>query len=123
MKRIDKLYESVGIAEKMYIQAEIELIDDIDQQITLEVWQNLVELWKKKIAIMAIPQVISSQQLELMLEQYYLKTEAPTLEYVYSLCALVSQTPFDLQPILECTNMEELLQKSTKLLESDINSE
>jgi hypothetical protein len=40
------------------------------------------------IAIMAIPQVISSQLLELMLEQYYLKTEIPTLEYVYSLCAL-----------------------------------
>ena len=37
---------------------------------------------------LASPQIISSEQLDLMLEQYYLKTDTPTLEYVYSLCAL-----------------------------------
>ena len=116
LKQIDNLHESAGMAEKMYIQAEIELIDDIDQQITLEVWQNLVELWKKKISIMAIPQVISSQQLELMLEQYYLKTEIPTLEYVYSLCALGASHPDELQSILESTVLDQLIERCQKVL-------
>ena len=66
---------------------------------------------------------LTSHQLDHVLEQYYLKTETPTMEYVHSLCALSSQTPLDLQPILECTNLEQLLQRTTKLLESDINHE
>ena len=86
-------------------------------------WETLVELWKNKIKKSADNPELTSHQLEHVLEQYYLKTETPTMEYVYSLCALASETPLDLQPILECTDMEELLQKSTKLLESDINSE
>ena len=45
------------------------------------------------------------------------------MEYVHSLCALASETPLDLQPILECTNLEQLLERTTKLLESDINYE
>ena len=66
---------------------------------------------------------LTSHQLDHVLEEYYLKTETPTMEYVYSLCALASQTPLDLQPILECINLEQLLERTTKLLESDINHE
>ena len=122
-RSIEQLHHNDGIEKKMYIQAEIEIISDIDSSISLGQWENLVELWKNNIKKSAGNPELTSHQLDHVLEQYYLKTETPTMEYVYSLCALVSQTPFDLQPILECTNMEELLQKSTKLLESDINSE
>ena len=122
-RSIEQLHHNDGIEKKMYIQAEIEIISDIDSSISLAQWENLVELWKNNIKKSAGNPELTSHQLDHVLEQYYLKTETPTMEYVYSLCALVSQTPFDLQPILECTNMEELLQKSTKLLESDINSE
>jgi hypothetical protein len=45
------------------------------------------------------------------------------MEYIHSLCALASKTPLDLQSILECTNLDQLLQRSTKLLEFDINNE
>ena len=65
---------------------------------------------------------LTSHQLDHVLEQYYLKTETPTMEYVHSLCALASDTPLDLQPILECSNLEQLLERTTKLLESDINT-
>ena len=122
-RSIEQLHHNDGIEKKMYIQAEIEIISDIDSSISLGQWENLVELWKNNIKKSAGNPELTSHQLDHVLEQYYLKTETPTMEYVYSLCALVSQTPFDLQPILECTNMEELLQKSIKLLESDINSE
>ena len=122
-RSIEQLHHNDGIEKKMYIQAEIEIISDIDSSISLAQWENLVELWKNNIKKSAGNPQLTSHQLDHVLEQYYLKTETPTMEYVYSLCALVSQTPFDLQPILECTNMEELLQKSIKLLESDINSE
>jgi hypothetical protein len=33
----------------MYIQAEVEMIPEIDENITLEKWESLIELWKKKI--------------------------------------------------------------------------
>ncbi|MBT6647059.1 MAG: LON domain containing protein [Thaumarchaeota archaeon] len=122
-RSIEQLHHNDGIEKKMYIQAEIEIISDIDSSISLTQWETLVELWKNNIKKSAGNPELTSHQLDHVLEQYYLKTETPTMEYVYSLCALVSQTPFDLQPILECTNMEELLQKSIKLLESDINSE
>ncbi len=122
-RSIEQLHHNDGIEKKMYIQAEIEIISDIDESISLGQWENLVELWKNNIKKRVGNSELTSHQLDHVLEQYYLKTETPTIEYVYSLCALVSQTPFDLQPILECTNMEELLQKSIKLLESDINSE
>ena len=122
-RSIEQLHHNNGIEKKMYIQAEIEIISDIDSSISLTQWETLVELWKNNIKKSAGNPELTSHQLDHVLEQYYLKTETPTMEYVYSLCALVSQTPFDLQPILECTNMEELLQKSIKLLESDINSE
>jgi len=122
-KTIEQLHHNDGIEKKMYIQAEIEMISEIDESISLSDWENLVDLWKNKIKKTNSNSDLTSHQLDHVLEQYYLKTETPTMEYVHSLCALSSQTPLDLQPILECTNLEQLLQRTTKLLESDINHE
>ena len=123
IRSIEQLHHDVGVEKKMYIQAEIEMMSDIEDSISLIDWENLVEKWKLKIKKSSGNPELTSHQLDHVLEQYYLKTETPTMEYVHSLCALASETPLDLQPILECTNMEQLLEKSTKLLESDINSE
>jgi len=120
-KAIEQLHHDDGIEKKMYIQAEIEMISDIDESISIVQWENLVKLWKNKIKKSSGNPELTSHQLDHVLEQYYLKTETPTIEYVYSLCALASETPLDLQQILECTDIEELFQKSTKLLKSDIN--
>ena len=122
-KVIEQSHHSDGVEKKMYIQAEIEMISEIDESISLVDWENLVDLWKNKIKKSAGNSDLTSHQLDHVLEQYYLKTETPTMEYVHSLCALASETPLDLQPILECTNMDQLLERSVKLLESDINSE
>jgi hypothetical protein len=122
-KVIEHLHNNDGVEKKMYIQAEIEMISEIDESISLVDWENLVDLWKNKIKKNTDNPELTSHQLDHVLEQYYLKTETPTLEYVHSLCALASDTPLDLQPILECTNMEQLLDRSIKLLESDINHE
>jgi len=122
-KAIELLHHSDGVEKKMYIQAEIEMISEIDESISLVDWENLVDLWKNKIKKSTGNSDLTSHQLDHVLEQYYLKTETPTMEYVHSLCALASETPLDLQPILECTNMDQLLESSVKLLESDINNE
>ena len=120
-KVIEQLHHTDGIEKKMYIQAEIEMISEIDETISLNDWENLVDLWKNKIKKNSDNAELTSHQLDHVLEQYYLKTETPTMEYVHSLCALASQTPLDLQPILECIDMAQLLDRSTKLLKSDIN--
>jgi len=122
-RTVEQLHHDDGIEKKMYIQAEIEIVSEIDESISLVDWENLVNKWKTKIKKSAGNPELTSHQLDHVLEQYYLKTETPTMEYVHSLCALASETPLDLQPILECTNMEQLLERSAKLLESDINSE
>ena len=123
VRTVEQLHHNVGVEKKMYIQAEIEMISDIDESISLSDWEDLVEKWKNKIKKNTGNPELTSHQLDHVLEQYYLKTETPTMEYVYSLCALASQTPLDLQPILECANLEQLLERSIKLLESDINHE
>ena len=122
-RTVEQLHHDDGVEKKMYIQAEIEIISDIDESVSLVDWENLVDKWKIKIKKSAGNPELTSHQLDHVLEQYYLKTEPPTMEYVHSLCALASQTPLDLQPILECTNLEQLLQRTTQLLESDINHE
>ena len=119
-RTVEQLHHDDGVDKKMYIQAEIEIISDIDESVSLVDWENLVDKWKIKIKKNAGNPELTCHQLDHVLEQYYLKTETPTMEYVHSLCALASQTPLDLQPILECTSMEQLLHRSTKLLESDI---
>ena len=123
IRSVEQLHHDTGVEKKMYIQAEVEMMSDIEDSISLVDWENLVEKWKLKIKKTSGNSELTSHQLDHVLEQYYLKTETPTMEYVHSLCALASESPLDLQPILECTNMEQLLEKSAKLLEYDINSE
>ena len=115
-EKIDDLHHESSSSGKMYLQAQVELIDDIDQAITLKDWYDLVESWKNKMIRMASPKTISSEQLDLMLEQYYLKTDTPTLEYVYSLCALGSSTPNELQSILEAITLDQIMERCFQIL-------
>ena len=102
--------------EKLYIKAEVELIPEIDDDILLKQWEHLVDLWKEKITKQAFPQKIEPFTLDQILTQYYLITDTPTIDYVYSLAALGAKDPNDLQPILEANSMEELIQRVEELL-------
>ena len=113
---ISELHEKFGTGEKMYIQAEVELIPEIDDDVSLEKWQNLVSLWKNKIVTQALPQVVEPHSLDHVLEKYYLTTDMPTIDYVYSLSALGAKDPNDLQPILESSTIEQLLYNVEKLM-------
>ncbi len=115
-QQISEIHEKIGTEAKMYIQAEVEMIPEIDENISLEKWQKLVELWKKKIIHQALPQVVEPHSLDHVLEQYYLTTDTPTIDYIYSLSALGAKDPNDLQSILEATTMNDLLQKVEELL-------
>ena len=115
-QEISEIHEKIGTEEKMYIQAEVEMIPEIDENITLGKWERLVELWKKKIVMQALPQVVEPHALDHVLEQYYLTTDTPTVDYIYSLSALGAKDPNELQPILEATTMDELIQKVEELL-------
>ncbi len=115
-QEISEMHEKVGTEEKMYIQAEVEMIPEIDENILLDQWERLVELWKKKVVTQALPEVVEPHSLEHVLEQYYLTTDTPTIDYIYSLSALGANDPNDLQPILEATIMDDLIQKVEELL-------
>jgi hypothetical protein len=115
-QEISEIHEKIGTAEKMYIQAEVEMIPEIDENISLEKWEKLVELWKKKIITQALPQIVEPHSLDHVLQQYYLITEMPTIDYVYSLSAIGAKDPNELQPILEAVNMDELIERVEKLL-------
>lgn len=115
-QEISEIHEKIGTEEKMYIQAEVEMIPEIDENISLEKWENLVELWKKKIIKQALPQVVDSHSLDHVLEQYYLNTDTPTIDYIYSLSAIGAKDPNELQPILEATDMDELIKRVKVLL-------
>jgi len=115
-EEISSLHEKTGTKEKMYIQAEVEMIPEIDENISLKQWEQLVQLWKKKIIAQALPQIVESHGLDHVLEQYYLATDTPTIDYVYSLAALGAKVPNELQSIVEATNMDNLIQKVEELL-------
>jgi hypothetical protein len=115
-QEISDIHEKIGTEEKMYIQAEVEMIPEIDENISFERWQRLVELWKKKIIAQALPQVVEPHSLDHVLEQYYLNTETPTVDYIYSLSAIGAKDPNELQPILEATTMDELINNVEELL-------
>ena len=115
-QQISDLNEKSRDDEKMYLKAEVELIPEIDDPISLNQWENMIDLWKKKIIKQALPQIIESHSLDHVLEQYYLKTETPTIDYVYSLAALGAENPNELQPILEAGSMEELDLEFQKLM-------
>ena len=113
---ISELHEKIGTKEKMYIQAEVEMIPEIDENISSEQWERLVELWKKKIIYQALPQKVEPHSLDHVLQQYYLTTDTPTIDYLYSLSALGAKDPNELQPILEAVTMNDLIQKIKELL-------
>ena len=115
-QEISDIHEKVGTEEKMYIQAEVEMIPEIDENISFEKWKRLVELWKKKIITQSLPQVIEPHSLDHVLEQYYLITETPTIDYIYSLSAIGAKDPNELQPILEATTMDDLIKNVEELL-------
>ena len=115
-QEISNIHEKVGTEEKMYIQAEVEMIPEIDENISFEKWKRLVELWKKKIITQSLPQVVEPHSLDHVLEQYYLITETPTIDYIYSLSAIGAKDPNELQPILEATTMDELIKNVEELL-------
>jgi len=115
-QEISEIHEKIGTEEKMYIQAEVEMIPEIDENILLEKWVKLVELWKKKIIKQALPQIVDLHSLDHVLEQYYLNTDTPTIDYIYSLSAIGAKDPNELQPILEATTMDELIKRVEELL-------
>ena len=116
LQRVAQLHEESGTERKMYIRAEVELINEIDEKVPLEKWQQLVELWKQKIIAQAYPRKVLLSDLEMMLRHYDLLTETPTIDYTYSLCALGASSPNDLQPILEANSLEDLLLRVEDLL-------
>ena len=115
-QQISDLNEKSRDNEKMYLKAEVELIPEIDENISLSQWENMINLWKKKTIKQALPQVIEPSTLDQVLEQYYLSTETPTIDYVYSLAALGAEDPNELQPILEANSMEELIDEFQRLM-------
>ena len=115
-QEISDIHEKIGTEEKMYIQAEVEMIPEIDENISFEKWQRLIELWKKKIIRQALPQTVEPHSLDHVLEQYYLNTETPTIDYIYSLSAIGAKDPNELQPILEATTMDKLIKNVEELL-------
>ncbi len=54
--------------------------------------------------------------LQMMLRGYDLMTETPTVDYIYSICALAASNPNDLQPILEANFLEDLIPRVEDLL-------
>jgi len=52
----------------------------------------------------------------MMLRHYDLMTETPTVDYIYSLCALGASSPNDLQLILEANSLEDLIPRVKDLL-------
>ena len=115
-QQVSEIHEKIGTEEKMYIQAEVEMIPEIDENLSLEKWEALVELWKKKIIKQALPQTVDSHSLDHVLEQYYLNTDTPTVDFIYSLSAIGAKDPNELQPILEATTMDELIKRVEELL-------
>jgi len=115
-QQISDLNEKSHDDEKMYLKAEVELIPEIDEHISLSQWENMINLWKNKTIKQALPEVIEPSALDQVLEQYYLTTETPTIDYVYSLAALGAEDPNELQPILEANSMEELIDEFQRLM-------
>lgn len=113
---ISKLNEDMGVGEKMYIRAEVELIPEIDEHVSIRQWEELVDMWKNKIITLALPRVIEPHSLDHMLKQYYLATEIPTVDYIYSLSALGAKEPDELQPILEADTMDRLILRARELM-------
>ncbi len=117
IQKIAQLHEKSGTEKKLYIQAEVELLDEITDNISLKEWNKLTEMWKQKIIQQALPKIVNPFELDSLLLQYGLVSDIPNIEYVYSLASLGAADPYDLQPILEANTISELLKQVQMLLE------
>ena len=115
-QRFQEICERSGPG-KPYIQAEVAMIPEIDGAIPESRWRRMVESWKRKTVRLALPQVVDPGSLDHVLERYYLITETPTPDYVYSLAALGAGSPEDLQHILEADTVEALMDRVDTLME------
>ncbi len=61
-------------------------------------------------------QIVDSHALDHVLEQYYLTSDSPTIDYIYSLAALGAKDPNELQPLLEAPTIEDLIETTKELL-------
>lgn len=113
-KKILDLNEETGNKNKMYISAEVSIIPEIEESIALDKWKSIVELWKSKIIYQALPQIVNPFELDQVLNQYCL-TELPTVNHIYSLATLGIKNPYELQPILEASTIDELYLQTEKL--------
>lgn len=115
-RAISDLHEKAGTKEKMYIRAEVQTVPEIDEDVPAAEWEELVEMWKNKVVTQALPRLVEPHALDRVLEQYYLATDTPTTDYVYSLSALGAQGPADLQPVLEADTMDGLIWRVRELM-------
>lgn len=105
-----------GEPGRLYLQAEVQMIPEIDRPITLDRWTGLVDLWKQKVVSQSDSGRIEPHTLDRLLEKYYLVTETPTVDYIYSLSALGSSRPEELQPILEASTLDQLITRVEHLM-------
>lgn len=117
IEKIAQLHEKSGTEKKLYIQAEVELLPEITDNLSLKEWNKLVQMWKQKIINQALPKIINPFELDSLLMQYGLVSDIPNIDYIYSLASLGAADPYDLQPILEANTISELLKQVEKLLE------
>lgn len=103
---------------KMYIRARVEMLPEIDSTITESGWRSLVDAWKQNM-IRRSGGRADPDALDQILRQYYLLTNTPTMDYVYSLAALGASSPVDLQPILEADSIAELTGRVMALMERE----
>lgn len=113
---VSNLHERVGTDEKMYIRAQVEMIPEIDEHVPTKEWEDLVNMWKDKIITQALPKTVEPHTLDHVLREYYLATDTPNIDYIYSLSALGAEEPGDLQPILEANTMNNLLSRVRELM-------
>ena len=116
-RQFAELHQKAGNG-KTYIRASVEIMPEVDQNVSGAQWQKLVDAWKRKTARRA-SRSVDSQSLDLLLEQYYLVTDTPTPDYVYSLAALGADSPADLQRILEADTAADLVERVESLMEAD----
>ena len=120
-RRFAELHQKAG-GGKAYIRARVEMIPEMDQSISVSQWKSMVDAWKRQAARRAdrgVDPESLDMHLNMHLKQYYLATDTPTPEYVYSLAALGAGSPEDLQPILEADTAEDLVERVVSLMEAD----
>lgn len=113
---VSEMNDKMDSGGKMYIRAKVTMLPEIDGSIPLDSWENLVFLWKKNIKHQATSDDVTPGALDEMLRRFYLATDTPTAEYVYSLCALASTGPVDLQDLLEAESAGDLLGRAERLM-------